>query len=206
MRKGSLQLPLLIVSVFCGEGYELRASSICATVTDITGEPVGGAIVSAWGLDGSEGRYSAKTDSAGKICNDMVSDGSYSVEASGSGFIKASFNPGRVEFPREVTLSFRLPISTGGIEELLKPDATLVGVLMDGTKPFGMVRICLFKEKDVIQAACTTTNDAGQYEITVPLGKYRVELTYGQLKLHSTTIDFVRPGNYRNAVSIPSAR
>jgi carboxypeptidase family protein len=195
-------LPILIAIgvMFCAR---TEALSICATVTDLPGQPLRHAVVKIINLLQPDFRSSASVDSAGKVCLEHLPEGIYSVEASSSGFLNVRYYPVRLAVPDDVTLAFQLPY--GEIREgLLQSEAILSGTLTDQNKPADAVRICLFESDKSIPSACGVTNDLGQYALTVSPAKYRVELTRSQVKIHSAMIDLSYPGNYRNEVTIPS--
>ncbi|MBV8847779.1 MAG: carboxypeptidase regulatory-like domain-containing protein [Bryobacterales bacterium] len=181
---------------------DLSASSLCAKVVDIVELPLSNAVINVFGLDDPNNHFSAFTDPKGSVCISKLPDGLYAVEASLQGFLNVRYYPVRVTFPDDVNLTFRLPfgeIREGG----LRQDAVLTGTLGDRAHPESDLRICLFPVGQFVPAACSATNDLGQYALLVPPGKYRVEFTKRQQTLSGTTLDLPSPGYYRNRVALP---
>jgi hypothetical protein len=201
------RMALLTVAAFAAWSQPLWGSSVCATVTDVLNGPIQGAVVAVVDLTNSERRFTAQTDSAGKVCVDKVPDGRYSVEAGASGFVASKYYPVRIDSPREVTFSFRLPIVFNPLQSTYVGfDATVYGTLADGANPLADVTICLFvnSKKDAVR--CAATNNVGQYSLIVPPGFYEVEVSRTQVKLYSTVIQLPNPGYYRNALSLRPTR
>ena len=147
-------------------------------------------------------RFTTKTDADGKACAAEVPEGLYSVEASMAGFLNVRYYPVRVSFPRGANLSFQLPfgdISEGGTQ----PEAILSGTLRDKGKPRSGIRICLFENAAANPVGCGVTNDLGEYVVTVPPGKYWLELSELLQKISRTKIDLSNSGYYRDKVSLP---
>ncbi|MBI3684004.1 MAG: carboxypeptidase regulatory-like domain-containing protein [Acidobacteria bacterium] len=181
----------------------VRASSICATVSDPAGQPIRKAAVQIIHLLDPDARFSVVVDSKGRACAEHLPEGLYSVEAGsfGSGFLKVRYYPVRVVFPDDVDLSFRLPfgdIGEGGVQS----EAILSGTLTDQGNPASDVKFCLFHGDKPVAAACTVTNGLGQYSLIVPPGIYRLELTPLAKRTQSRTIDLSSPGYYRNRVTV----
>lgn len=179
-------------------------SSICATVSDVTGRPMTSATVVVTNLQGPEVQSSTLVSPTGKGCIQHLPEGLYSVEAGspGTGHLKVRYYPVRLVYPNDVDLSFELPI--GEITEGLGiSESTLSGTLTNENKPAEDIRICLFHDRQRAAASCTVTNDLGQYALIVAPGKYRVEVTERGGRSETTEIDLSDPGYYRNRVSLP---
>lgn len=196
----SVRILFWILFMFCAR---TEALSICATVTDLPGQPLRHAVVKIINLLQPDFRSSASVDSAGKVCFEHLPEGIYSAEASSSGFLNVRYYPIRLAVPDDLNFTYQLPY--GEIREgLLQSEAILSGTLSDQNKPVDGVQICLFENDKSIPSACGVTNDLGQYALTVSPGKYRVEVTKSQVRIHSAMIDLSFPGHYRNEVTIPS--
>ena len=189
-----------------GLGQQLFCTSICATVTDPTGQPITGASIVVHGGSGSDDRTAFTEPAAlGRTCVQKIPDGEYSVEASAPGFMHVVYYPVAVRLPKDITLSFRLPL--GSFDPLrstyVGSDVILYGTLTDGTMPASDVEICLTGETKADDKKCTTTNDVGQYTLVMPPQKYRVHLTTVREQTYSTRIEVMAPGYYRNLLSVP---
>jgi hypothetical protein len=183
----------------------LMASSICATVKDISGRPVRSASIVAVNLLAPTSQFSTTVSPSGKACLERLPEGLYSVEAAspGLGHLKVKYYPVRVTYPDDVTLSFDLPI--GEITEGLGlSEATLSGTLIRDGSPVESVRLCLFQGDRPSPVSCTVTNDLGQYALVVTPGVYRIEVNPREGKTKKQQIDLSQPGYYRNLVSLPT--
>jgi Carboxypeptidase regulatory-like domain len=202
--KPSLVLAIAI-SGFFGAAHALLASSLCAEVVDVTEAPLPNATINIVSLSDPSKRASAITGSNGKACVSQLPEGLYAVEAGLTGFLNVRYYPVRIEFPNNVHLSFRLPfgdIGEGGIE----PDAIVSGTLEDAGHATSGIKICLLQHEGAVPTACTVTNDLGQYALTVPPGKYRVEVTRLSKTLFSGSLDLSSPGSYVNKLRLSGAK
>lgn len=127
------------------------------------------------------------------------------MEVSLGGFLNVKYYPVRVMFPDDLTLPFQLPF--GEIREgMLLSEATMSGTLSAHGKPVDGIKICMFEATKPTATICTTTNDLGQYVLTVTPGTYIVELSRQLHRISTTTIDLSSPGYYRNRLMMPTAQ
>jgi hypothetical protein len=172
------------------------------TTSDPYNEPLSRATLQAVSLADPAVRFESETDRNGHACLDHLPEGFFWVEATRSGFLHMRYYPVRVEFPKNTTLTFRLPL--GEITEGMGlTDATLSGTLSDRGKPADGVTICLLTPAGLMPIACTVTNELGQYALEkIQPGNYRIELSRSQERLSLSTIDLSHPGVYRDRVKI----
>ncbi len=196
-----------VIAIGLGLSADVIGSSICATVSDVTGRPMTSATVVVTNLQDPKVQSSTLVSPTGKGCIQHLPEGLYSVEAgsSGIGHLKVKYYPVRLVYPNNVDLSFELPI--GEITEGLGiSESTVSGTLTNENKPAEDVRICLFHDRQRAAASCTVTNDLGQYALIVAPGKYRVEVTQRGGRSETNEIDLSDPGYYRNQVSLPKPK
>jgi len=177
------------------------ADAICSKVVDPGDQPLPNAALKIVGLSDPARHYTGQTDREGKVCIGNIPEGLYSVEASMTGFLNVRYYPVRVVFPREVHLEFRLPIGYIG-EGGIAPESVLSGTLKRSGEPVGGIKICLFEGNSTTPTACDTTDDIGEYALTVAPGKYAVELSdRGKLQMPRRPIDLSVAGQYRDRLS-----
>lgn len=182
-------------------GPAVWASNICTTVSLPDGQPLYRAEVKVLSLLDTNVRFSAWTDRDGKVCLNLLPESLYSVEASKPGFLNSRYYPVRILFPNDVDLDFRLPV--GEIREgLLEEEVTLSGTLRKDGKPVDGVRICAAEKVRRLPATCATTNDLGQYVLTLAPAIYAIELTHLRHRIQTTTLDLTAPGQYRDRLTI----
>lgn len=186
-----------LTAVAVGFCSALEASSICATIGDRDGQPLPRTTMRVVSLTDSTMQYSASGNSKGVACVNRMPEGLYAVEASEAGFMNVRYYPVRVTFPHDVALEFRLPF--GEISEGLGlVESTVSGTLTQDGRPAEGIKICLFQQEKPTPAACSITNDLGQYALTVAPGKYAVQFYRSGRLIETATLDLTSPGFYRN--------
>ena len=172
------------------------AAQLCVTVSDPVNLPVGRAWVVVANLSNTEKRFTATTDKNGKACIKAIPEGAYSVEAGAVGFMNVRYYPLRIQPVRDGELTFRLPIGEireGGIHE----DAVLTGTIRSPDNPSPHARICLLQKADEGVVSCTIADEIGQFAISVPPGRYIVEVTERDQRPVRREIDLTRRGIHR---------
>ena len=200
-----MQRFVLTIVITFGAAQLAQASSICATVGFVDDEPLSLVDLNVSSLSDPQVHFHGRTDKAGKVCIDHLPEGSYSVEASRSGFMSSRYYPVTLIFPNSITLPFRLPIDGAAITEgPIVPVVILNGTLADKGRPLAGIDICLFERSASVASACATTNDLGQYAMKVSPRVYRLVLTKEQKRIDAREIDLSIPGYYHNSITMPS--
>jgi hypothetical protein len=185
-----------------------RGASICATVGDSEGDGLPQATVNVVSLTG-EKRYSARTDATGRACFASTPEGLYSVEAGLIGFLNVRYYPVRVSYPEATDLSFRLPLGEVNGDSF-EQDAVMSGTLLEGDRPVGSAKVCMFEPGKTEPYICGKTTDLGEYALTVPTGTYVAVITRWKGEpIRETveppqTVKLPTPGRYRNLLAVPT--
>jgi hypothetical protein len=180
---------------------ELSASGVCAKVSDYAELPLHDARVTVTDLQTNKLR-TARTDRSGVGCVSGIPEGLYSVEVGQAGFLNVRYYPVHLAPLVTQQLQFRLPfgeITEGGIAG----EAVLSGTLRQGEAPIAGVTICFSSggERDP-PAACTATDDIGEYAVSLPPGSYRVEVRVPGAAIQRSIIEVPSPGLYRNRITL----
>ena len=178
----------------------LQASAICVNVKDFADQPLPGARATIVNL-GTSAVTVIRTGEGGSACTPQIPEGLYSVEVGLSGFLNVRYYPIRLSFPGRPDLQFRLPfgeVTEGGIRE----DAVVSGTLKDRSGPVGRGEICLLEAAKGTEISCTTTNELGEYALSVPPGEYGVELKRDGKLVQGSSIQLRSPGVYRDIITL----
>ncbi len=195
----------LLVALTMSSGLLIHASELCVQVNDPGDLPLPNAWVNVTAVMPSAGEanpatYHRTTNSKGRACLSLP-EGSYAVEVGMTGFLNVRYFPVRVIHPHTKELSFRLPF--GDINgDSVAMDATVSGILQLNGKPMQWAKVCLLQETGTDTVTCGTTNEFGEYALSVPLGTYKVEIRAVDGGVHRSTIKIPRPGAYRNELTI----
>jgi hypothetical protein len=147
----------------------------------------------------SEKAMTIETDQKGKFCSSLP-EGQYSLEASMTGFVSARYTPITLSYPNTLRLSFLLPlaeINEGGFG----PDAIISGTLGAFESPSVGAEICLAAPTLTVPV-CTTTNDLGEYALSIRPGKYEVTIRARGRISQPMPLDLPSSGVYRNRLKV----
>lgn len=196
IRRGFGAIPAVVG--FCGI---LGASTICVRVKDYADLPLHDARTTVVNL-GTNKTSVALTGRDGRACVPGLPEGLYSVEIGLAGFLNVRYYPIRLAFPTTPDLQFRLPfgeITEGG----LAADAVISGTLKRADIAIGSAKICILGLGAEQPITCGTTNELGEYALSLPPGTYRVEVTLAGGLVYRSKIEVPVPGVYRNRITLP---
>jgi hypothetical protein len=191
--------PFLAIALMLGFTSQVAGSEICADIVDYSGLPLPNSSLVATNLQTGKS-FTTKSNYAGRACLGKVPEGLYSIEAGLRGFLNVRYYPVRVRFPDRPNLKFQLPfseITEGGLGQ----DAILSGTLQDKDAPLEGAEVCVLQQ-DGTRAACTITNELGEYALTVSPGSYKGEIKAANGKVYRSIINLSRPGLYRNQFAL----
>lgn len=193
--------PLYIAVSWCIASASLYGAELCVKVVDYGDQPLPSASVAA--LDLARGtRYESKTDRKGESCFPAIREGRYSVEAGLAGFMNVRYYPVRVVFPTKTQLSFRLPLGEITEGDFFSEESVVSGTLELGGSPVKGARICIAVPGD---PQCTTTNDLGEYAISVAPGSYEWEIRTADGMTYRSRINLPGPGTFRDRLTLREA-
>lgn len=179
--------------VFCWSST--YAAEVRGTVRDEGGFPLPGAAVTVKALSDSGGTYSGSAARDGSFVITGVPFGTYSLEATLSGFVGVCYKPVEISAP-VFQWHFRLPLgptSEGGVHAV----ARVIGTLRIGTSRCGGATVCL---TNAARRHCTTANELGEYEVAIDPGRYAVQVRLVDRVLWNQQLNLPEAGEYRDVI------
>lgn len=198
---------LLLLIILATVSSTMTAAEVCVQVNDPSALPLPNAWVVAtnWSEGATaKGRFDktqAKTTGEdGRACITLP-EGSYAIEAGLPGFLSVRYSPVRLSAAARVNLTYQLPIGDL-MEDPVTIESVLSGTLRRAGTVIGGAAICAFRAGSSKSTACASSDEMGEYSLTIPPGKYRVEIRTADGAVQTSEIDATAPGSYRNKLSL----
>jgi hypothetical protein len=164
--------------VLCAVSCCYGSDAIQGRITDFSGAALSGATVRVLSLNDRSEIGRAKSGADGLYAVRDIPDGTYSLEASLSGYLSVAYYPVRVEFPKTYNLNYQLPALITNPDEL-RTEARVFGVAMLGLKLVGGLKVCLSKPGSADLPSCGYTDGMSRFFIAVPAGGYELSVFNG---------------------------
>jgi len=122
-------------------------------------------------------------------------EGVYAIEASKLGFLSVRYQPIRVYANQKVMFTMRLPVTEAGEGGMgIGSDADVRGTVADANRAIKSGKVCLTLFNSRAPAACTFSDDFGEFLLSVPKGIYELTITASGYKDWSKQLDLVSAG------------
>jgi hypothetical protein len=175
----------------------VNAAEVRGSVTDESGFPLPGAVVTAKALPSGADIFQTKCGKDGTFVLAAIPFGQYRLEASLAGFVTVGYEPVAI---RQLAFrwNFKLPLGPSAEGEVFSR-ARVVGTLRNGDTRIANASVCLSRGG---RRVCTATNQIGEYELWVEPGRYTVEVRANEKILWSRELDFPVAREYRDPIRL----
>jgi Carboxypeptidase regulatory-like domain len=180
--------------------------AISGRVSDAVGGAIPNARIFLHKLSGEPYEATATPDNKGEYAFDALPDGYYSLRVT-AGFVGVSYEPLKIEFPRQLRRMFVLEVADTGSGDGVYSSSELVGILDLLGKPISGATICAVPVELGHRPACTVTNRLGQYFLSLQPGMYVINVIQEGGQSQEYRMDMGTAGEYRDRVHLtPSAK